>query len=68
MTPLPVNPKVAVLIAEDGSPLRVASNIAPLPELEVQIFKNESAFEEASRGKPFGQTMTLLGPVPTINA
>ena len=55
MTPLPVNPRVVVLIAPDGSPLRVASNIAPLPEMEVQVFTNECLFQEASLGKPFVQ-------------
>ncbi len=53
MTPLPVNPKVVVLLNPEGKVEAVASNIAPLPELEVTVVKDPAEFREAALGKPF---------------
>ena len=57
MYPLPVNPTVAVLIDEDGKPVKAASNIAPLPELTVKVFTNAQEFEEEAANKPFNQAV-----------
>lgn len=59
MTPLPSNPKVVILVdgANGGSPLRVASNIAPLPEMEVIVTDNPHEFRELALGKPFNQSI-----------
>jgi hypothetical protein len=59
MTPLPVNPKVVILVdgSNGGAPLRVASNIAPLPELEVIVTDNPHEFKELALGKPFEQAV-----------
>jgi len=55
MTPLPVNPKVVVLLNPEGKVEGVASNIAPTPELEVIVTNSPAEFREASLGKPFVQ-------------
>lgn len=56
MTPLPVNPKVVVLVDGDNIPVKVASNIAPLPELDVVVTRDPAAFEQEALGKTFNQT------------
>lgn len=53
MTPLPVTPKVAVLIDAAGNPVAVASNIAPLAEMEVIVTTDVAKFDEEAKGKPF---------------
>lgn len=58
MFPLPVNPTVAVLTTPKGAVLKVASNIAPLPELNVVVTQNEDEFNEAALGKTFKQDVT----------
>jgi hypothetical protein len=55
MTPLPTNPKVVVLINEEGNPVKIASNIAPLPELDVKVVYTELEFKVEAAGKPFNQ-------------
>jgi hypothetical protein len=57
MTPLPVNPTVVVLIDEDNNVVKVASNIAPLPELTVRVLTSPQAFEDEAAGKPFNQVV-----------
>ena len=54
MTPLPVNPRVVVLVSPNGV-VKVASNIAPLPELDVVVTNNPAIFEQEALGKPFNQ-------------
>jgi hypothetical protein len=51
MTPLPVNPKVVILVDEAGSWQAIASNIDP--ELYVNITDNPAYFDEAAKGLPF---------------
>ena len=54
MTPLPLNPKVIILVdPETGERLATASNIDP--ELSVNITDNPAYFEEASKGLPFNE-------------
>jgi hypothetical protein len=53
MTPLPVNPTVVVLVDKNNKPVTVASNVAPLPELNVVVVTDPAAFNEAALGKPF---------------
>lgn len=55
MTPLPQNPKVVILVDGNGNVARVASNIAPLPELEVKVTDNPHDFAEEAAGKSFNQ-------------
>ena len=58
MTPLPVNPTVVVLVDANNKPVTVASNIAPLPELNVQVVRTPEEFNEAALGKPFVNAVT----------
>ena len=53
MTPMPVNPTVVIFIDEGGVVAGIASNIAPLPELNVKVVHNQADFEDESAGKPF---------------
>lgn len=53
MTPLPVNPTVVILVDANNKPVTVASNVAPLPELNVVVVTDPAAFNEAALGKPF---------------
>lgn len=55
MFPLPVNPKVVILIDDDRNVVRVASNIAPLPEMEVKVLTSPHDFAEEALGKTFNQ-------------
>lgn len=57
MYPLPTSPTVAILIDACGNTVKVASNIAPLPELTVKVFTNAQEFEEEAKNKPFNQTV-----------
>lgn len=57
MTPLPVKSIVVVRIDAAGNPIAIASNLAPLPELNVQIVRSEAEFDEAAKGKPFKQVV-----------
>lgn len=57
MTPLPVTPSVVLLVNELGTPLKVASNIAPVPEMQVEVVQSEKDFEEKAQGKPFNQKL-----------
>jgi hypothetical protein len=61
MTPLPVNPTVVILVdgSNGGAPLRVASNVAPLPELNVVVTDNPHEYKELALGKPFEQPVEL---------
>jgi hypothetical protein len=56
MTPMPVNPKVVILVNKDGFPIKIASNIAPLPELSVVTVHGELSFENEAAGMPFNQS------------
>jgi hypothetical protein len=58
MTPLPSNPVVVILCGDNGEVLRVASNIAPLPELKVIVTDNPHEFKEEALGKPFNQNVS----------
>lgn len=58
MTPLPVNPVVVLLVDKDKKPVTVASNIAPLPELNVIVTTDPAEFNEAAKGKPFVNAVT----------
>jgi len=57
MTPLPVTPAVVLLLNEQGNPTKIASNIAPVPEMQVEVARSEQEFEEKAKGKPFNQTL-----------
>lgn len=57
MTPLPVNPTVVILVDDAGRPAVVASNVAPLPELNVTVTNDVAKFDEESKGKPFRQVV-----------
>jgi predicted transcriptional regulator len=58
MTPLPTNPTVVALTDEkNGKVIKVASNIAELPELTVIVTTNPVEFYEAALGKPFNQSV-----------
>lgn len=69
MTPLPVIPKIVVEIDPDGKVVQVASNIAPVPELVVEVARGHMDFNMRSAGLPFVQSLLKNGkPVPIINA
>jgi hypothetical protein len=53
MTPLPTNPIVVVLLNPEGRVEAVASNIAPVPELEVVVTTDRDAYAKAALGKSF---------------
>lgn len=55
MTPLPQKPTVVILLNECGTVLKVASNIAPLPELTVVATTTEKQFNQEALGKSFNQ-------------
>lgn len=55
MTPLPSKPTIVVRVDSQGNPICVASNIAPLPELTIQVVRSKDEFDEAALGKPFNQ-------------
>lgn len=57
MYPLPQNPTVNVLTDASGRIIKVASNIAPLPELTVKVFTNAQEFEGEAINKPFNQAV-----------
>jgi hypothetical protein len=59
MTPLPVNPTVVVLIDEDNNVVKVASNIAELPKLDVKVVYTHREFDTEAAGKPFNQVVYL---------
>jgi hypothetical protein len=59
MTPLPTNPKIVIWLDDDGTTiLKIASNIAPLPELEVKIVRNGWHYADEAAGKPFQQVFS----------
>lgn len=53
MTPMPVNPTVVVKLNAEGKVEAVASNIAPVPELEVVVTSDPEVYRDAALGKPF---------------
>jgi hypothetical protein len=53
MTPLPVNPKVAILLNDNDEVVGVASNIAPTPELDVQVTRSQRIYDDLALGKQF---------------
>lgn len=55
MIPLPANPKIVILLNEQGTIINVASNVSPLPNLEVQVLTLKAAFDIESLGMPFNQ-------------
>jgi hypothetical protein len=55
MTPLPTRPVVIILVDEYGQPMKIASNIAPLPELEIKISNSPWQYNYDAAGKPFNQ-------------
>ena len=57
MTPLPTNPKVVILINEGGNTVKIASNIAELPELDVKVVYTQLEFDAEAAGKPFNQVV-----------
>jgi len=58
MTPLPVNPKVAILLNDAGNIVGVASNIAPTPELDVRVTTSQAVFDDLALGKSFATGTT----------
>ena len=44
---------MVIFIDEGGVVAGIASNIAPLPELNVKVVHNQADFEDESAGKPF---------------
>jgi hypothetical protein len=65
MTPLPVNPKVVILLSDNNEVVGVASNIAPTPELDVQVTRSQRLFDEMALGKPFATgTLSPQSSVP----
>jgi hypothetical protein len=59
MTPLPVNPKVVILTDANNKPIRVASNVAPVPELDVIVTNDPAKYRDEALGKPFEQGIAL---------
>ncbi len=57
MYPLPCNPKVVIQTDTNGKPIRIASNIAPLPEIEVVVTAYPGEFEQAAAGTMFNQNI-----------
>ena len=55
MFPLPVNPTVVALTDANGKVLKVANNIATLPEFAVKVTTDPKVFEEEAKGKTFNQ-------------
>jgi hypothetical protein len=53
MIPLTVNPSVAILLDNSGKVIGVASNIAPIAELNVEVTSDPKAFEDMALGKSF---------------
>lgn len=53
MTPMPSNPTMVILIDPSGTPVRVASNVAIPPELNLIVTVNADEYREASCGQPF---------------
>jgi hypothetical protein len=58
MTPLPANPMVVILLDDNDRVVGVASNIAPLPELQVDVTRSQRLYDEMALGKSF-KTGTL---------
>lgn len=57
MYPLPSKPKVVILVDDAGKALKVASNIAPVPEFEVITTRCSEVFATEARGTMFNQSM-----------
>ncbi len=53
MIPLPSEPVIVLLINNNDEVVGVASNVAPLPELKVDVTRSQRLFNELSLGKPF---------------
>ena len=53
MFPLPTNPKVVLLLDDNDQIVGVASNIAPLGELKVEVTRSERIYNDLVRGVPF---------------
>ncbi len=53
MIPLPMNPTVVLLLNDNDEVVGVASNVAPIPELKVDVTRSLRLFDELSLGKPF---------------
>lgn len=53
---MPVNPKVVILLNDNDEVVRVASNIAPLPEMTVEVTRSQRLYDEMALGKTFNQS------------
>ncbi len=55
MIPLPMNPTVILRLNDNDEVIGVASNVAPLPELRLEVTRSQRIFDELAKGKPFNQ-------------
>jgi hypothetical protein len=53
MYPLPVEPTVVILLNDSDQVVGVSSNIAPLPELKVEVTRSQRLYNELAKGKMF---------------
>ena len=53
---MPVNPTVTILLNDNDQIVGVASNIAPLPELTVEVTRSQRLYDEMALGKTFNQS------------
>lgn len=59
MIPLTVNPSVAILLDDNNQVVGVASNIAPIAELNVEVTRSQKIFDDLALGKSFRQGTTI---------
>jgi len=60
MTPLPINPKVAILLNDNHEVVGVTSNIASTPDLEVIVTHSQQDFNDLALGNPFADVTPPL--------
>ena len=53
MFPLPLNPKVVLLLDDNDEVVGVASNVAPIGELTVDVTRSERLYNDLVKGLPF---------------
>jgi hypothetical protein len=59
MIPMPVNPKLVVLVDDEGTVRDNANNLGN--DLEIVVAYTQSEFDAASRGLPYSGTDCLVG-------
>jgi len=61
MTPMPVNPKLVILVDEEGTLLLNRTNIVNDTPLEIVVCYSHSEFKHASLGLPYTGNAVLIG-------